>query len=52
MTIDEIRKIAIQLITCIAFLQKYELIHADLKPENILFKKGIKKTVFYKNLIK
>ena len=37
LTVNEIRKVAIDLIKGLEFLKKNEIIHADLKPENILF---------------
>lgn len=36
--IDAVRKIAIQILHNLLFLQKYRIIHCDLKPENILLK--------------
>lgn len=33
---DRVRKIAIQLVSTFAFLEKHDYIHADLKPENVL----------------
>jgi serine/threonine protein kinase len=38
LSIDDLKKIAIQLIASICFLRSQGIIHADLKPENILFK--------------
>jgi serine/threonine protein kinase len=39
-SIDEIRKLAFQLVTCLAFLEHSNIIHADLKPENIISTSG------------
>ena len=33
-----VRRLAIQIITCLAFMKENQIIHCDLKPENILFK--------------
>ena len=33
-----VRRFAIQLITCLAFMKENQIIHCDLKPENILLK--------------
>lgn len=38
MAVDVIRKIAIQLITSLAFLKSLRIIHGDVKPENIVLK--------------
>jgi serine/threonine protein kinase len=35
---DEIKKVAVQILTALAYLAKHNVIHADLKPENILFR--------------
>ena len=43
LTLDLIRKIAIQLFQTLAFLYKCRIIHCDIKPENILLK-NIKKS--------
>ena len=36
LSVSEIRKVAIQLLTSFAFLRRANIIHADLKPENVL----------------
>ena len=38
MNVDIIRKMAIQLITSLAFLKGLRIIHGDIKPENIVLK--------------
>jgi serine/threonine protein kinase len=38
MNLDEIRKLSVQLMCCLQFLEKQHVIHADLKPENILLR--------------
>lgn len=39
MSLTDIRQIAHQILTSLAFLRRHSLIHCDLKPENILLKK-------------
>ena len=38
LSLDLIRKIAIQLFQTLSFMYKYKIIHCDFKPENILLK--------------
>lgn len=38
LTIELIRRFAIQILNALNFLRKYKIIHCDLKPENILLK--------------
>lgn len=43
--IDEIKSITIQIISGIAYLNSYNLIHCDIKPQNILIKDNIIKII-------
>lgn len=38
MNVEIIRKVAIQLMTSLAFLKSLRIIHGDIKPENIVLK--------------
>lgn len=38
LSLDLIRRFAIQILTSLEFLRKNKIIHCDLKPENILLK--------------
>ena len=38
--IDDIRKVSVQLLKAIGFMQQQNVIHADLKPDNILLANG------------
>ena len=41
-SLDLIRRIAIQVLQSLLFLEKHEIVHCDLKPENILLKQANK----------
>merc|ERR1712100_56226 len=40
-----IRRIAIQLLSCLRYLRRQKIIHCDLKPENILLKASNKSSI-------
>lgn len=36
--LDLVRRFSIQVLQCLMFLERNEIVHCDLKPENILLK--------------